>query len=271
MSESAAPLRALIWDVDGTLAETERDGHRIAFNRAFEDEGLAWHWDVATYGELLKVTGGKERIHHWWRALDPADAARPAAGQRIRRLHERKTAHYADIVRSGAIVLRPGVQRLLLEAREQGVALAIATTTTEANVIELLRATLGVSAPEWFSVIGAGDVVAHKKPAPDIYRWVLDRLGLPADEALAIEDSVPGVVAAQGAGLPVLLTRGLYSAGDAVSPTVLADLDGLGSASQPARGWVGDQPWCGLVDVACLRRWQLRRADASGRRQQPVD
>ncbi len=271
MSTTPVKLRALVWDVDGTLAETERDGHRIAFNRAFEDDGLAWHWDVATYGELLKVTGGKERIRHWWRALDPAEAARPAAAERIRRLHERKNAHYADLVRSGAIVLRPGVQRLLLEARDQGLALAIATTTTEANVIELLRATLGLSAPAWFSVIGAGDVVAHKKPAPDIYLWVLDRLGLRADEVLAIEDSVPGVVAAQSAGLPVLLTRGLYSVGDAVAPPVLADLDGLGSASQPARGWVGDRPWRGLVDVACLRRWQPRRENASGRRQQPVD
>lgn len=220
-------LQALIWDVDGTLAETERDGHRVAFNRAFEDEGLPWHWDAATYGELLKVTGGKERIRHWWMQLDPVAAARADADERIRRLHARKTEHYADLVRSGAVMLRPGVQRLLGEARTEGLRLAIATTTTEANVHELLRATLGEKAPGGFSVIGAGDVVALKKPAPDIYAWVLQRLGLPPDACLAIEDSAPGVAAAQAAGVPVLLVRSLYSAADAVAAPLLADLQGL--------------------------------------------
>jgi beta-phosphoglucomutase-like phosphatase (HAD superfamily) len=222
-----ATLRALIWDVDGTLAETERDGHRVAFNRAFEDEGLPWHWDVATYGALLKVTGGKERMRHWWSSLDAGAAARPDADERIRRLHARKTEHYADLVRSGAVTLRPGVQRLLEEARAAGLTLAIATTTTEANVQELLRATLGEEARGWFAVIGAGDVVAHKKPAPDIYAWVLQRLGLPPAACLAIEDSAPGVAAAQAAEVPVLLARSLYSAGDAVAPPLLGDLQGL--------------------------------------------
>lgn len=220
-------LQALIWDIDGTLAETERDGHRVAFNRAFEDEGLPWHWDAATYGELLKVTGGKERIGHWWMQLDPVAAARADADERIRRLHARKTEHYADLVRSGAVMLRPGVQRLLGEACTKGLCLAIATTTTEANVHELLRATLGEKAPGWFSVIGAGDVVALKKPAPDIFAWVLQRLGLPPDACLAIEDSAPGVAAAQAAGVPVLLVRSLYSAADAVAAPLLADLPGL--------------------------------------------
>jgi beta-phosphoglucomutase-like phosphatase (HAD superfamily) len=248
-------LRALVWDVDGTLAETERDGHRIAFNRAFEDEGLGWHWDVATYGELLAVTGGKERIRHWWQGIDAAAASRPGADAMVRRLHERKTAHYAALVRSGAVVLRPGVQRLLLDARAQGLTLAIATTTTEANVHELLRATLGEAAPGWFGVIGAGDVVARKKPAPDIYRWVLERLELPAHAVIAIEDSAPGAAAAQSAGAPVLLTRGLYSADDVFGPPLLADLDGLGSEHGPARGQACGQPWSGCVDVALLRQW----------------
>jgi beta-phosphoglucomutase-like phosphatase (HAD superfamily) len=220
-------LQALIWDVDGTLAETERDGHRVAFNRAFEDEGLPWHWDVATYGGLLKVTGGKERMRHWWHGLDPAAASRPDADERIRRLHARKTEHYADLVRAGAVTLRPGVHGLLDEARAGGLTLAIATTTTEANVHELLRATLGDAALGWFAVIGAGDVVARKKPAPDIYAWVLQRLGLAPGACVAIEDSAPGVAAAQAAGVPVLLVRGLYSAGDAVAPPLLADLRGL--------------------------------------------
>jgi HAD superfamily hydrolase (TIGR01509 family) len=248
-------LRALVWDVDGTLAETERDGHRIAFNRAFEDEGLPWHWDVATYGELLKVTGGKERLLHWWRRVDADAAAQSEAQERVRRLHERKTAHYAEQVRAGAVVLRPGVRRLIVEARQRGIVQAIATTTTEANVRELLVATLGEAALDGFAVIGAGDVVPRKKPAPDVYEWVLERLRLPAADCLAIEDSAAGAAAAHAAGVPVLLTRSLYTEGEAVGD-VLADLDGLGSHHQAASGRVQGRPWCGIVDVALLRRWQ---------------
>ena len=247
-------LRALVWDVDGTLAETERDGHRIAFNHAFEDEGLPWYWDVDCYGALLKVTGGKERLQHWWRSVDAAAADRPGARELVQRLHERKTAHYAELVRAGVVTLRPGVRRLLTEARQRGLVLAIATTTTEANVRELLCATLGDAAPGWFEVIGAGDVVPRKKPAPDIYRWVLERLRLPAAHGLAIEDSAVGAAAARAAGMPVLLTRSLYTAGDAAGP-VLADLDSLGSHQQPARGRVGGLAWRGMVGVDTLRRW----------------
>lgn len=250
-------LRALIWDVDGTLAETERDGHRVAFNRAFEDAGLPWHWDVSTYGELLKVTGGKERLRHWWRRLDPAAAAAPDAAARIAQLHAAKNAHYAALVQRGAVALRPGVQALLAEARAQGVVLAIATTTTEANVTALLRATLGEASPGWFVVIGAGDVVPAKKPAPDIYRWVLERLGLHAGDAVALEDSSNGVAAAHGAGLPAVLTRSLYTAGEDAGP-VLADLDGLGGADRPAHGTVAGRPWQGVVDLATLRRWHAQ-------------
>lgn len=251
------PLKALIWDVDGTLAETERDGHRVAFNRAFEDEGLPWRWDVPTYGELLRITGGKERLLHWWSGLDADAAARADAQVLIRRLHERKTSHFAELVRAGVVVLRPGVQRLLIEARQRGLVLAIATTTTAANVRELLEATLGPMSSGWFAMIGAGDVVAAKKPAPDIYRWVLERLRVPAGEALAIEDAAVGVAAARGAGLPVLLTRSLYTAADMAGP-VLADLDGLGSQHLPARGIAAGQPWTGLVDIAALRRWHAQ-------------
>ena len=248
------PLRALLWDVDGTLAETERDGHRVAFNRAFADEGLAWHWDVATYGELLKVTGGKERLLHWWRRVDPAAAAGAQAAGTIRRLHARKTEHYVALVEAGGVALRPGVRELIEEAHAQQVVLAIATTTSAANVDALLRTTLGDAAPRRFAVVGAGDVVAAKKPAPDVYRWVLDRLGLPAEACLAIEDSAAGVVAAQGAGLAVVLTRGLYTRDEPVAGA-LADLDGLGSAAAPARGRFGMRPWRGRVDLATLRRW----------------
>lgn len=251
-------LRALIWDVDGTLAETEAHGHRIAFNQAFADDGLPWVWDEALYGELLTVTGGKERMLAWWQRIDPAAAAAPDAAGRIARLHARKTTHFVRLVEQGALALRPGVARLLAEARAQHLTLAIATTTTAANVQALLMATLGPLAPAWFSCIGAGDRVPAKKPAPDIYQWVLQQLaqdhGLAPGDCLAIEDSAPGVAAAQAAGLAVLATRSRYSQIDALPP-VLADLDGLGEPGQPARGRVAGQPWQGVVTLASLRNW----------------
>jgi beta-phosphoglucomutase-like phosphatase (HAD superfamily) len=219
-------LKALLWDVDGTLAETEDDGHRIAFNLAFNEAGLPWHWTSALYGDLLAVAGGKERLLAWWQRIDPAGATAPAAGPTVRRLHERKTAHYLDMVRRGAISLRPGVARLLEAARAQGLRQAIATTTTLGNVTQLIDATLGPAGHACFEVIGAGDIVAHKKPAPDIYLWVLQQLSLRADECLAIEDSAVGVQAAQSAGVPVLLTRSRFTQGDAIGG-VVADLGSL--------------------------------------------
>jgi HAD superfamily hydrolase (TIGR01509 family) len=257
-------LRALIWDVDGTLAETEDEGHRPAFNAAFAEAGLPWHWDSATYARLLETTGGKERILRWWREVDPTSADAARTTERIRALHEAKTRHYVRAVAEGRVHLRPGVKRLLREARERGLRQAIATTTTLANVQALLQATLGDDeAARTFEVIGAGDVVPRKKPAPDIYLWVLQRMGLEPQECLALEDSAAGVAAAQGAGLACVATRSLYTRGQLIGSTPLADLSSLGeppSVGEPAVGSVLAAPWQGLVWPADLARWTRARA-----------
>jgi HAD superfamily hydrolase (TIGR01509 family) len=219
-------LQALVFDVDGTLADTERDGHRPAFNAAFAEAGLAWHWCVEEYRELLAVTGGKERIRHFCEQHDPAFLARPDADETIAALHADKTRRYVAYAAAGRIGLRPGVARLVTQARAAGTRLAIATTTSPENVTVLLDACFGPGATAWFEVIGAGDVVPRKKPAPDIYTWVVERLDLRPEECLAVEDSAVGLRAAVAAGLPTVVTQNPYTASDDTTGAlaVLADL-----------------------------------------------
>jgi HAD superfamily hydrolase (TIGR01509 family) len=203
-------IEALIFDVDGTLAETE-EIHRLSFNAAFAAAGLEWNWGRELYRDLLSVTGGKERMAHYVSRHNPEAVERVTP--LIPGLHRDKTVRYAEIVASGEISLRPGIAELIAEAHETGVKLAIATTTSAQNVEALLKATLGAEALGWFAVIGAGDVVPAKKPAPDIYLWVLKRLGVPAEKAVAFEDSRNGLLAAVAAGLRTIVTPGLYTNG----------------------------------------------------------
>ncbi len=203
--------QALIFDVDGTLADTERDGHRVAFNKAFQEAGLDWVWDPETYGALLDVAGGKERIKHYMdthNAIGPttADAAEWVAG-----LHRAKTRYYTELLLTGTIPLRPGVGRLIQQAREAGIRTAIATTTTADNVHALLEHALSPGSSAWFEVIAAGDVVAAKKPAPDIYAYALARLNLPPQACLAFEDSYNGLQSALQAGLRTVVTVNDYT------------------------------------------------------------
>jgi len=203
-----ARLQALIFDVDGTLAETE-ELHRRAFNLAFADAGLDWCWSRDDYRALLKTTGGKERITRFSAAqgLDPA--AVPVAD-----LHRAKTAAYVALMAQGAVALRPGIAELMEQGRAAGVRLAIATTTTPANVEALCRAVFGQAMTAVFDVIAAGDEVAAKKPAPDVYLLALARLGVAAEHAVALEDSQGGLRAARGAGLACVVSPGLYTGGE---------------------------------------------------------
>ena len=205
-------LRALIWDVDGTLAETEALGHRVAFNRAFEEAGLPWRWGVAEYAELLEVVGGRERIlaDLPCRADAPAGAAEREA--LARRLHLRKNAIYAELVSQGGIAARPGVLRLMHECHAMGVALAIATTTSRPNVDALLRSLLGTGWEKRFAAVVCAEDAPAKKPDPLVYRVALQRLGVAPGEAFALEDSPNGLRAALGAGVRCGITRSAYFA-----------------------------------------------------------
>ena len=225
-------LKALLFDVDGTLADTERDGHRVAFNRAFAEAGLDWNWDVALYGELLAVSGGKERIRFFIEKWRPAFELTEDRDTFISELHRVKTRHYLELMAQGLIPLRPGVARLLNEAREAGVRLAIVTTTTPENVTALLGSTLGDASISWFDVIAAGDIVPGKKPAPDIYLYALDKLRLDATECLALEDSDNGLRSAAGAGIGTLVTVNGYTRGQDFSGAALV-VDQLGDIDIP--------------------------------------
>ncbi|NCS66642.1 MAG: phosphatase [Hydrogenophilales bacterium CG03_land_8_20_14_0_80_62_28] len=245
-------LKALLFDIDGTLADTERDGHRVAFNAAFRDFGLDWDWDAALYGKLLAVTGGKERMRHYVDRFRP-DYIKPVDfDDLVVELHKIKTGHYTRLLAAGGIPLRPGVKRLIDEVRQAGLTLAIATTTTPENVTALLRHSLAPDSPDWFAVIAAGDIVPAKKPAPDIYRWALDRLGLKAAACVAFEDSRNGLLSAQGAGLKTVVTVNDYTRDDDFAGAV-AVLSDLGEPDALYRRL--DREEAGVVDLARLNDW----------------
>lgn len=242
-------LNALIFDVDGTLADTE-SAHRAAFNHAFEELDLGWHWDDALYTQLLEISGGKERVRHYWSQVNGGIQAIDANAVQITidRIHELKTAHYEATVNDGGVSLRPGVLRLIEEALAQNLRLAIATTTSPVNIAALLRKAIG---PDWrhsFAAVGDASSAPIKKPHPQVYLQMLEALQLDARECIAFEDSSNGLQSATAAGLATVITPTKYTRHHDFSAAMklVEDLSG--------------------VDVAQLKRWHEEYGAAQGER-----
>ena len=236
-------LKALIFDVDGTLADTEA-AHRDAFNQAFAALGLDWHWDLPLYTELLQVSGGKERIQHYWLTYHPEQTAIGGLEPQdaVNRLHALKTAAYEAAVNAGAVQLRPGVLELMAQAQSEGLQLAIATTTSPPNIAALLRRALGVNWRDNFGAVGDALTAPVKKPDPQVYLQVLDVLQRQPDECVAFEDSLNGLRAARAAGLATVVTPTAYT------------------ADHDFRGALRLLPDLGRVDLGRLRAWHAETA-----------
>lgn len=209
-------MTALIFDCDGVLADTERDGHLPAFNQTFQEFGLPISWSQERYGELLEIGGGKERMAS---VITPDFAAahghagEEARGELIGQLHKRKSALFQEMARAGELPARPGIHRIITDALAEGWTVAIASTSAEPSVRAVLEHAVGAEAAARCHVF-AGDIVEHKKPAPDIYLKVLDDLGLDPSDCLVFEDSGIGCASAVAAGLTTLVTVSTYTAAD---------------------------------------------------------
>lgn len=240
-------LKALIFDVDGTLAETE-DCHREAFNQAFDEAGMTlegkWIWDRALYRQLLKTTGGKERMRAYveMENFDVPD---------VIKLHARKTEIYNENIMTGKVALRPGVERLIREARDKGLRLAIATTTSLPNVHSLLTVNLGEGSVDWFEAVCTAEDVMRKKPDPEVFQIALDRLDLQAHECLAFEDSRNGLRSATDINIPTLVTPSVYT-DDQDFSEALCVVSNLGEDAVRADHIAGMKMGEGIVDVTAM-------------------
>lgn len=236
-------LGALIFDVDGTLADTE-SAHRAAFNQAFAEVGRDWVWDEPLYTRLLEISGGKERILHYWRTVQPdlKDIGGAGVHDEVARMHEIKTAAYEAAVQQGQVQMRPGVLKLIEQAYNAGLRLGIATTTSPVNIAALLRAAIGPDWRHFFMVVEDASTAPRKKPHPQVYLQTLARLQLPAHECLAIEDSANGLQAATGAGLRTIITTNEFTRAHDFSGAlrVLPDLSGVTLAH--LRAWHAEPP-----------------------------
>ena len=244
-------IRALLWDVDGTLAETERDGHLVAFNRAFEALGVPWRWSEQHYGELLAVAGGRERLlYDMGRREQAAGDARQrqALAETVHRL---KNQIYEGIARGGDLPLRAGVAELLSECGRAHLPMGIVTTTSRGNVEALLGCHLGSHWQDHFATVVCANEAPRKKPDPQVYRLALEALRLRPHEAVAIEDAPAGIEAAQRAGVPVVVTPSHYfPAGAAVGALAFGPSLGQSGGWQP-----GADPRATRIGLDQIARW----------------
>lgn len=248
-----AELQALLFDVDGTLADTEKDGHRPAFNMAFEEAGLDWNWNAELYGKLLAVTGGKERIRFYLERFNTDFVKPDNFDDFVKGLHAAKTKFYTQLMSEGKIPLRPGVEALINEAKDSGMRMAVVTTTTPQNVTALLDNTLGQGSESWFEVIAAGDIVPAKKPAPDIYIWALEQMNLTPDQAIAFEDSRNGILSSVAADLKTIVTINDYTKDDDFSDAVLV-LDQMGDKMNSFTVLSGDAHGKDFLDLELVKK-----------------
>jgi HAD superfamily hydrolase (TIGR01509 family) len=222
-------IKAVFFDQDGVIIDTERDGHRVSFNMTFKEFGFTDEWDVEYYHELLQIAGGKERMKHHWKTRG---FSKPLTEEEIdnlvKEMHKRKTALFVELIETGKLPLRPGIHRFMKEAMEAGLKIAVCTTSNE----QAAKAITGkILSDIKFEIVLAGDVVKNKKPDPEIYNLALSKLGLTPDEAFVVEDSKNGVKAAKAAGMKVIVTTNHYTekedldAGDVIV-SCLGDADG---------------------------------------------
>ena len=243
-------LQAIIFDMDGTLADTE-EIHRQAFNQAFTEFGYDWQWSRLDYIALLNISGGRERLRSFLKLNLPHEQ-RKSAARLARDMHRRKSEIYREKL-SGHIELRPGVERLIREARQEQIALAIATSSSRKNLETLLHKTLGDDALSWFTAIVSSDVVDEKKPSPAVYQYALARLGINPDRCIAIEDTYNGNCAALAAGVKTVITTHYFTTDDEFEGASLV-VDQLGEPEQPFTVTTGDAYGAGYVDVGLLRK-----------------
>lgn len=245
-------LKALVFDVDGTLADTE-EVHRVAFNLTFREFGLEWEWTPRLYQQLLKISGGRERMHAYAESLGESFSWPRNPSEFFLEIHRVKTAHYARMIVEGKVALRPGVRRLLEEARHDGVTLAIATSSRRSNVDALLSHNIGAGWAAWFGVIATCDLVEEKKPSPAVYQYVIDALRIPARNCFAFEDTVNGNRAALAAGLNTIITTHYFTRHDRFPGAALV-VDHLGEPELPFVAREGECWDETRVDLALLRR-----------------
>ncbi|NWG23831.1 MAG: HAD-IA family hydrolase [Pseudorhodoplanes sp.] len=259
------PLHAILFDVDGTLVDTE-ELHRRAFNQAFLEFELGWDWTPDIYAGLLKISGGAERIGHYVESLSVSPLLKSRLRRIVPTIHGEKTRIYGDLLGGHMVRLQPGVGRLIKDARAAGIRIGLAATSASDNIQPLVMAAFGPAAKSMIDVIVCADLVSKKKPAPDIYRLLLSMLGVCASDAVALEDSTNGVAAAKAAGLVTIAVASRWTQEQDLSQADLR-LSSLGDPDSPLppdeRVAIGGAPFLGLAQIAEI----LQRSVAADGRQ----